>query len=302
MVFTQINPYQKLSKRQLYQLFWYAKFVVNYYNPKFDYLNDFHVRESLIQQFNQANIIFYGNEELVRQYLLQYGLYDVDDTDVRNVIAALHIRYSCNYSEYDIRNMVVLYLKWINDFYFQYDNDYRFQAKPVIWDSQRRYDTYTIMQLERGALMETFVDNEFKRYGFDIGFYYDPCNQSHGENMAGIEIKHDIASEKTGNYYIEFGESLCNQNFIPSGILKRDNVMFWLIGTPKEYLIVYKESLKQLLFSMNQNKSGWQNGKKFVSNKSSRGFIVKKSLLQEIAVAHSIQEFVCKFYLRQVAA
>ena len=55
----------------------------------------------------------------------------------------------------------------LNYFNYMYYVDYRFQAKPVIWNIRRRYDAYMIMQLERGAIMERYIDNEFKKYGID---------------------------------------------------------------------------------------------------------------------------------------
>lgn len=144
--------------------------------------------------------------------------------------------------------------------------------------------------------MEIFVDEEFKKYNIDIGFYYSPTLQRVGENAAGIEIKYDSKSAETGNYYIEFNESIFHGQLVPSGILKNDNVTFWLIGTPEEYVIVYKKDLLKLLLSMNPSDVNWQDDKKFVSTKTSKGFIVKKHKLQELAVASNIREFVSKFY------
>lgn len=296
-----VNPYQKLTKRQMFQLFWYAKMVLNFKNINFDYITDFHMTETLIQQFNNHISVSHIKADAVYQNLLKCGLYDADSSDIRNVIDTLDIFYR-NYTEIHIQQFATAYVDWINYFYYQYDIDYRFQAKPVIWDMHRNYNVYTIMQLEHGALMETFVGKEFQKYGIDIGFYYDPTNQSRGENRACIEIKHDMASERTGNYYIEYSETLFEAELVPSGIFKQDNIIFWLIGTPNEYQIIYKRDLQKLFFSMNQNDTNWQDGKRFVTTRTSKGFLIQKEKLKEIAVAHSIAEFVQKFYIRQVVA
>jgi hypothetical protein len=280
--------------------------VINCKSVDFDYLRDFHVTEKLIEKINNASINPCINQEVAMYYLSMYGLKEMDNIDVQNIINALCTQcmtmytetgFIYNFSEEDVRRFVVSYIEWFNYFCYQYAIDYRFQAKPVIWDAQRTYNEYTIMKLEHGALMEAFVGREFEKYGIDIGFYYDPVNQSRGENKARIEIKHDMASERTGNYYIEFGENLCEQNFVYSGIFKKDDSIFWLIGTPNDYHIVYKKDLQELFFSMNPNDASWQDGKKFVSNKTSRGFVVKKHILQQIAVAHSVGEFVSKYSL-----
>ena len=194
-------------------------------------------------------------------------LYDVDEADVKNVLMSLKVSMGTRdidvayFGEANIQAAVKYYIEWINYFYYQYSIDYRFRAKPVIWN-ERKNDAYTIQQLERGALMELYIDDEFKRYGIDIGFFYSPTNQYHGESSMGIEIKHDMKSRVTGNFYIECYETHahCLHHFTPSGILKQSNTIFWLIGTPEEYYIVYENSLKQLFFSMNPCRSCWQKG------------------------------------------
>ena len=303
MSYIPVNPYQELTQHQIFQLFWFCKMIIHHENPDFDYLRDFHATETLIQSFNSAMSTMPDDEGNTRQYLSESGLQNADDADVKNVLMSIQVSLgvreidAAHLGDINIRQAVAYYLEWVNYFNYMYSIDYRFQAKPVIWNLRRKYDAYTIMQLERGAIMEKFIDNEFKRWGIDIGFYCSPDMQCHGENRFGFEIKHDMKSWKTGNYYIECYEThgFGTKQLIPSGILKNDNTTFWLIGTINEYYIVPKYDLQRLYYTLNPRNTGWQNGKKSASGINSRGFIIKKSKLQEIAIARSVGEFVQKY-------
>lgn len=306
MSFNPINPFQRLTKKQIFQLFWYMKMVIHQGDEQFDYLRDFHVNESYIYFYNDLIKNFFIFEGSTRQHLQQQGFSDIDDADIKNVLLSLQLLVNTPsadanlFCEENIRNQVTFYIEWYKYFSYQYDTNYYYQAKPVIWDVSRQYDDYTIAQLERGRIMELFVDNEMRKHGVDIGFYYDPKHQGAGESSVGIEIKHDMKSAKTGNYYIEYAErhtNFTNQNFIPSGILKNTNTRFWIIGIPEEYYIVKEVDLQNQLYSMNPNDQGWQDGKKFVATKSSLGFIIKRYKLQEIAIAQSISDFLEKISL-----
>lgn len=300
MSFVPVNPYQKPTQKQIFQLFWFSKMIVHHENPNFDYLRDFHITETLICSFNGLVSAIPINEGNTRKYLFEAGLQNVDDADVKNVLMSIQVSLKTqtidveNFGDINIRQTVTYYVEWFNYINYMYSIDFRYQAKPVIWNKRKRYNAYKIMQLERGALMESFIENEFRKYGIDIGFYYTPDNQWYGESRLGLEIKHDMMSWRTGNYYIECYEA-CNSAFYKSGIFKSDNTIFWLIGTMNEYYIVYKDDLRRLYNSINPHCSGWQNGKKLAYNDSSRGFIIKKSVLQRIAIARSVQEFVTKY-------
>lgn len=295
----QINPYQKISKKELFLLFWFDKMVIHAGDEAFDYLQDFHVSESLIAQYNASLCDIYINDFSIRAGLYQAGMWDISTLDVLGVFHALKaascldVYDICDFGEENTINFTKYYVESIRYFYYCYDTDIRYPAKPVIWDASRSCDDYMIQKLERGAIMETFVDREFLRYGIDIGFFYHPAGQNAGENRLGIEIKHDEKSVITGNYYIEFAERhRTDKEFVPSGIFKNDNSRYWLIGTPDDYCIVEKRVLQQIYYSMNQEQPDWQNGKKFVGNDRSLGFIIKKDVLHVVAVSRSIEGFV----------
>lgn len=102
--------------------------------------------------------------------------------------------------------------------------------KPVIWEDRRKGEYY-IKNLTESHRFEIYIDTKFRSMGFDIGLYYGKDEQYSGESRAGIEIKNDKESERTGNLYIEYQERLdINGIWVNSGILKNDNTIYWAIG------------------------------------------------------------------------
>lgn len=304
MSFTMISPYQKLSKKQVFQLFWYMKMVAHNGNDQFCYLEDYHIFESFIHFYNSLITNFSIASGSVKELLQQQNIYDVDDADIKNILLSLQASFNTptadcyQFSVEAIRQQVAFYAEWFRYFSYLYDHDYNYRAKPVIWDISRKYDDHTIVQLERGYVMELYIDDELQKYGVNIGLYYDPDHQYAGESLAGIEIKHDIKSQKTGNYYIEYAErhtNSANPNFVPSGIMKRSNTIFWVIGVPREYYFVREADLRNQLFKMDPNNPNWQDGKKYVASGTSLGYIIQRSKLRELAVADSVEKFLQKF-------
>lgn len=116
--------------------------------------------------------------------------------------------------------------------------------KPVLW-SDRKKTPYFIRQLTDSHAFEVYIDWLFRTDGVDIGLYYGKEQQYHmGETEAGIEIKYDKLSEKTGNYYIEYQERLySNGPWVNSGILKEDRTRFYLLGTMKQFVILKRDWL-----------------------------------------------------------
>lgn len=74
-----------------------------------------------------------------------------------------------------------------------------------------------------------------KRYNIDVG-----------ESMAGIEVKNDKRMNETGNLYIETAERHHGKEFVPSGIDRKDNTLFWCIGDFNVAYIILKKQLKFL--------------------------------------------------------
>jgi hypothetical protein len=133
------------------------------------------------------------------------------------------------------------------DFKERWDVD--FHPKPVLWKDRSKTDYFT-KQLEDAFLFENYIAQLLKdRYKLEIGAFMDAKGQYDlGENALGIEIKNDKLLHKTGNLYIEYQEKSHPENttFVNSGILKKDNTRFFLIGTADRFYILKKSRLLQL--------------------------------------------------------
>ena len=118
--------------------------------------------------------------------------------------------------------------------------------KPVLW-SDRPKTPYFIRQLSDSHAFEVYIAWLFSQRGVDIGLYYGREQQYHrGETAAGIEIKYDKRSEKTGNYYIEYQERMhADGIWVDSGILKQDDTRFYLLGTIEQFVIFERSWLME---------------------------------------------------------
>lgn len=150
-----------------------------------------------------------------------------------------------------------------------------FHPKPVLWKDRVKTDYFT-QQLEEAFLFENHIAGLLKkRFDLDIGAFMDAQGQYDlGENALGIEIKNDKLLHKTGNLYIEFQEKAVatNTRYIDSGILKKDNTRFFLIGTADQFYILRKSFLLQLY---HQVTSGTMNNKvRIVTIATSKGMLL----------------------------
>ena len=111
------------------------------------------------------------------------------------------------------------------------------------------YEDYYNKQLKAGQEYQDFITKDLMNYGICyVQFNSRKFQQNIGENSAGIEIKHDMRFQDTGNLYIEISEKSDpnNQNFIKSGIYRNDNSFLYVIGDYKEYWILSKKTLISL--------------------------------------------------------
>lgn len=102
-----------------------------------------------------------------------------------------------------------------------------------------------------------------------------------GESMQGIEIKYDIKSEETGNFYIEVGEKAQPREgeYYPSGIYANDNSWLYFIGN---YSVLYIFSKKGLRAVHNQKLYY-----RYVLNnetKTSEGFLIDKNRAEKYCI------------------
>lgn len=146
-----------------------------------------------------------------------------------------------------------------------------------------------------GHEFEIFVEQECKKYGVELGMYYDE-RQFKGENELGLEIKHDGKLAETGNVYIEcLALNRDETKFINGGILKEDNSKYWIIGTPEEYYIFYKKTL--LKIAQNYLK---EPGVKPAQRRTSKGIVISRKRCKELMIADDIGEFLLKVGLIEI--
>ena len=181
--------------------------------------------------------------------------------------------------------------QWLKQFSEHPD---RYQ-KAVDWDLDRSKTPYFLQKLQSGHVFEVWVDEEFRRNGVELHLFMDKNGQWTGENEFGLEIKHDMMLEKTGNLYIEYQERLKQtQKWVDSGILKEDNTRYWIIGSPKEYYIFQKQTLLSLYHKLLQA-NVVVDGCRFAeekANRTSKGFLISREVAKEIALSQSIEQFV----------
>lgn len=103
-----------------------------------------------------------------------------------------------------------------------------------------------------------------KRYNIDVG-----------ESIAGIEVKNDKRMTDTGNLYIETHERHHGEEFVPSGIDREDNTLFWCIGDFDVAYIILKKQLKFLCD--NHERFGFRK----VETETSKGILIPTKWLDE---------------------
>lgn len=109
--------------------------------------------------------------------------------------------------------------------------------------------SYYAEKLAQGIEYQDFVMEKLYEQGLPLISYGSKKYQvERGENKAGIEIKNDQKFRQTGNFYIETAEksNACNENYIASGIYRKDNTWLYLIGDYQEIYVFSKYQLKLL--------------------------------------------------------
>lgn len=133
-------------------------------------------------------------------------------------------------------------------------------------------------KLQKGLEYQDFVVGQLCKYGIFIGLYSSRKFQNKvGESASGIEIKFDDKMKETGNVYIEVAEKSNenNENFIESGIFRKDNTWLYLIGDYDEAFMFSKRQLQKVYLEnvakQEQGKPLW-NGVTMREISTSRGF------------------------------
>ena len=235
-----INIEQKLSAEEHLLLLLYAK-----YNGKEKLLyKNLLIHENLINRFNKTMTNEYTREKFA-QYIKKY-----DENDVAKFI--------------DIFN----------------EKPWKY-AKPIIWKDRKR-TKYYIDNLTLSHRFEIFIERKFQDKGINLGLFYGREEQyNKGENELGIEIKRDMMAADTGNLYIEYMERLNpNGDWVLSGIFKKDNTNYFLIGDINKFWILRKIDLKELYLKIEENGGRLENGCRIVEARrgTSKGFLLPTGL------------------------
>lgn len=215
------------------------------YKNKIANYSEFQITESLIDEYNSDN----SREKRIEvEKMIEYKKEDLD-------------KFRAEYAE----------TVW----------DYE---KPVIW-SDRKKTKYYIEQLNTSHRFEVYIDFLFRQAGYDIGLFYGKNQQyKQGETEAGIEIKCDMKFQETGNVYIEYQERMTqNGEWVDSGILKKDETQYFLIGTVEKFYILPRTKLRNY-YNRLVNYKEKISGMRLVEEKehqTSKGFIMSKQRAEQ---------------------
>lgn len=106
-------------------------------------------------------------------------------------------------------------------------------------------------KLEKGLEYQDWISDILRtKLGLFVGVYASKKYQAEkGESQAGIEIKHDMLMNSTGNAYIEVAEksNAANENWVPSGIFREDNSWLYVIGDYDNIYIFSKQQLRNIV-------------------------------------------------------
>lgn len=141
--------------------------------------------------------------------------------------------------------------------------------------------------LEKGLRYQDFVCDQLRKMT-PARIIMPYCSQEyqyqHGESASGFEIKFDDKMKSTGNIFIETEEKtdVNIQIWTRSGILRKDNTIYYLIGDYEKAYIFAKKQLQALLL---KNKPERLKTKGIVIKENSthtgRGFIIPCRYLEQ---------------------
>lgn len=116
-------------------------------------------------------------------------------------------------------------------------------------DREKYKNGYYGKKLEEGLQFQDVVTRELYLRGIVVvGYSSRRFQNEQGENMLGAEIKRDGEFRKTGNIYLEVAEKSHpdNPQYVPSGIMRKDNSWLYVIGDEKKIWIFPTEYLRRL--------------------------------------------------------
>lgn len=112
--------------------------------------------------------------------------------------------------------------------------------------SAEHYQEYRQRKLDSGLAFQDFIMERLHLIGTILQPLCSREGQLKGENLLGMEIKHDEKMRLTGNLYIEVAEKARPRegDYVPSGIFRNDNTWLYGIGDRLEFYIFPKSTLR----------------------------------------------------------
>jgi len=144
-------------------------------------------------------------------------------------------------------------------------------VKPTDFDDYRDYYKH---KLETGLEWQDFVTRLLYRHGLPLVTHASKKMQiQYGENLAGIEIKHDEEAQRTGNLYIETDEKSHpdRPSYTRSGIYRTDGSWLYAIGSRDIGLFIFG---MRTLQRMEQHRVAGSFRFRRVCTPTSKGFLV----------------------------
>lgn len=117
--------------------------------------------------------------------------------------------------------------------------------------SYEEYQDYYDFMKEQAEEYQDFLVEQLRKHdpGFILSVYGSRKYQyKRGESTNGVEIKFDRRVHETQRLYIEIAEKAdpAKENKVPSGIYRKDNSIFWLIGDYQQAFLFSKKQLQYI--------------------------------------------------------
>lgn len=104
--------------------------------------------------------------------------------------------------------------------------------------------------LEDTLIFQDYITDIMYKTGIPINCYSSrKYNIEKGESIGRVEIKQDKKAKETGNIYIEVAERQKSNtsSYVDSGIFRKDNTLFVLIGDYDEMWLFSKKQLQNIV-------------------------------------------------------
>ena len=130
-------------------------------------------------------------------------------------------------------------------------------------------------ELEETLIFQDYITDLLHDMGWNLNCYSSrKYNIEKGESLSRIEIKQDKRAKETGNLYFETHErQISNKGeYVESGILRKDNTIFIIIGDYEKLFMFSKKQIQHLVLNCNFKK---------VQTETSIGYLIPISYFEQ---------------------